>query len=158
MLKVGDKQNPYQMWQAGISLAASPLSNSSRSPAMESGGSAATRPPSHPASYAGYVFHAPCFPRPVLSKPCVFHTPCFPHPVFSTPGVFHTPCFPRPMFSTRPRVFHVPCFSHPRTIYPGIRDAGPAFSTWPKRNSEGQTSCRPRITIPRFINLLYSLP
>ena len=43
------------MWQAGISLAASPLANSSRAlPAMEYGGSAAAHPLSHPASYAGY--------------------------------------------------------------------------------------------------------
>ena len=52
VLKVGGKQKPYQMWQAGISLAASPLANSSRaSPAMEYG--AAARPLTHPASYAG---------------------------------------------------------------------------------------------------------
>ena len=110
VLRVGGKQNPYQMWQAGISLASSPLSNSSRSPAMES----AARPPSHPASYAGYVFHAPCFPRPVLSTPCAFQTLCFPHPVFSTPGVFHTPCFPSdPVFST-PHVFNLTsCFPCP---------------------------------------------
>ena len=55
VLKVGGKQKPYQMWQAGISLAASPLANSSRaSPAMEYRGSAAARPLSHPASYTGY--------------------------------------------------------------------------------------------------------
>ena len=29
-IKVGGKQKPYEMWQAGISLAASPLKNSSR--------------------------------------------------------------------------------------------------------------------------------
>ena len=29
-IKVGGKQKPYEMWQAGISLAASPLENSSR--------------------------------------------------------------------------------------------------------------------------------
>ena len=107
---MGGKQNPYQMWQAGISLAASPLSNSSRALAMESGGSAATRPPSHPASYEGYVFHAPCFPRPVLSTPRAFHAPCFPRPVLSKPCVFHTRCFPHTVFSIRPRVFHAPCF------------------------------------------------
>ena len=28
MIKVGGKQKPYEMWQAGISLAASPLANS----------------------------------------------------------------------------------------------------------------------------------
>ena len=51
---MGSKQKPYQIWQAGISLAAWPLANSSRpSPAMEYGGSAA-RPLSHSASYAGY--------------------------------------------------------------------------------------------------------
>ena len=39
----------------GISLAASPLANSSRaSPAMEYGGSAAARPLTHPASFTGY--------------------------------------------------------------------------------------------------------
>ena len=37
VLKVGGKQKTYQMWQAGISLAASPLANSSRaSPALAS--------------------------------------------------------------------------------------------------------------------------
>ena len=29
-IKVGGKQKPYEMWQAGISLAASPLENTSR--------------------------------------------------------------------------------------------------------------------------------
>ena len=62
VLKVGGKQKPYQMWQAGISLAASPLTNSSRAlPAMEYGGSAAARRLTHPVSYAGYISIFPCF-------------------------------------------------------------------------------------------------
>ena len=35
MIKVGGKQKPYEMWQAGISLAASPLANSLAGFAME---------------------------------------------------------------------------------------------------------------------------
>ena len=42
MIKVGGKQKPYEMWQAGISLAALPLANSSWAlPEREYGGSAA---------------------------------------------------------------------------------------------------------------------
>ena len=42
----------------GISLAASPLANSSRAkPARKYGGSAVARPLTHPASYAGYINH-----------------------------------------------------------------------------------------------------
>ena len=52
VIKVGGKQKPYEMWQAGISLAASPLANSL---AREYGGSAAACPLTNPASYAGYV-------------------------------------------------------------------------------------------------------
>ena len=37
MIKVGGKQKPYEMWQAGISLAASPLANSLAGFAMEGG-------------------------------------------------------------------------------------------------------------------------
>ena len=35
-IKVGGKQKPYEMWQAGISLAASPLENMVASPAHAS--------------------------------------------------------------------------------------------------------------------------
>ena len=48
VVKGGGKQEPYKMWQAGISLAASPLANSL-------GGSAAARPLMNHARYAGYV-------------------------------------------------------------------------------------------------------
>ena len=78
---------------------------------------------------------------PVFStRPRVFHTPSFPsEPVFSTSHVFHkTPCFKHPVFST-PHAFH--------TRDPVPRDSGPAFSTRPKQNIEGQTRCLPRITI-----------
>ena len=45
-IKVGGKQKPYEMWQAGISLAASPLENSSRaSPGEKYGGLARSRIP-----------------------------------------------------------------------------------------------------------------
>ena len=55
MIKVGGKQNPYELWQAGISLAASPLAKSLAGFAREEyGGSAATPPLTNPASYAGY--------------------------------------------------------------------------------------------------------
>ena len=51
-IKVGGKQKPYKMWQAGISLAASPLAKSL------AGFMAAlpprARPLTNPASYAGY--------------------------------------------------------------------------------------------------------
>ena len=50
-IKVGGKQKPYKMWQAGISLAASPLAKSL------AGFMAAlpprARPLTNPASYAG---------------------------------------------------------------------------------------------------------
>ena len=54
------KLKPYKMWQAGISLAASPLANSLAGFAREViyGGSAAARPLTNPASYAGYDY--PC--------------------------------------------------------------------------------------------------
>ena len=45
------------MWQAGISLAASPLAKSLVGFAREEyGGSATTRPLTNPASYAGYRY------------------------------------------------------------------------------------------------------
>ena len=46
MIKVGGKQKPYEMWQAGNSLAASPLANFLAGFAREDGGSAA-RSPAH---------------------------------------------------------------------------------------------------------------
>ena len=56
MIKVGGKQNPYELWQAGISLAASPLAKSLAGFAREEYiGSAATHPLTNPASYAGYL-------------------------------------------------------------------------------------------------------
>ena len=55
MINVGGKQKPYEMWQAEISLPASPLAKSlAGKPAREYGGSAATRPLTDLASYAGY--------------------------------------------------------------------------------------------------------
>ena len=57
MIKVGDKQKPYEVWQAGNSLAASPLVNSLAGFAKEYGGSAARQLP-NPASYAGYRYHS----------------------------------------------------------------------------------------------------
>ena len=44
VIKVAGKQKPYEMWQAGISLAGA---------RKEYGGSAATCPLTNPASYAG---------------------------------------------------------------------------------------------------------
>ena len=43
MIKVGGKQNPYEMWQAGNSLAASPLANFLAGFVREDGGSALDR-------------------------------------------------------------------------------------------------------------------
>ena len=54
VVKVGGKQKPYEMWQAGISLAASPLANSLASFARD-GICSAARPLTNPASYAGYL-------------------------------------------------------------------------------------------------------
>ena len=51
-IKVGGKQKPYEMWQAGNSLAARKfLAGFARE---KYGGSTAARPLTHPASYAGY--------------------------------------------------------------------------------------------------------
>ena len=54
MMKVGGKQKPFEMWQAGNSLAASPLVNSLVGFAREYGGSPLARPLPHPTTYAGY--------------------------------------------------------------------------------------------------------
>ena len=43
IIKVGGKQKPYEMWQAGISLAASPLANSLAGFARERMGSLSAR-------------------------------------------------------------------------------------------------------------------
>ena len=78
---------------------------------------------------------------PVFStRSRVFHTPSYPsEPVFSTSHVSHKiPCFKHPVFST-PHALH--------TRDPVPQDPGPAFSTRPKQNIEGQTRCLPRITI-----------
>jgi len=53
VIKVGGKQKPYEMWQAGISLAASPLANSLAGFSRE-GICSAARPLTNAASYAGY--------------------------------------------------------------------------------------------------------
>ena len=51
-IKVGGKQKPYKMWQAGISLAASPLAKSLAG--FVAAPLPRARPLTNPASYAGY--------------------------------------------------------------------------------------------------------
>ena len=60
-IKVGGKQKPYEMWQAGISLAASP----SRAPREIW----RPHPLTHPASYAGYMEDRNTFNRLTCQQP-----------------------------------------------------------------------------------------
>jgi len=59
-------------------------------------------------------------------------------------------CFPPdPVFSARPRVFHqTPCFPHPGTPYLVPLGPGPAFSTYPGKNSakEKRTKAQKKVT------------
>ena len=76
--------------------------------------------------------------------------------MFSTrPRFSHqTPCFKRPVFSTA-RVFYTHVFHTPGPCNTGRR---PRIFHLAKQNIEGQTSCRPRITIRRATNFLHNPP